>query len=73
MSKKLSTYAFNNYGSDAKLYNRIHDLEAARDRVVEAARVLAGFEADIGTHAWYNAARTVQLRMRDLERLEAQR
>lgn len=27
MDRKLSSYAFNNYGHDAYLYNAIHDME----------------------------------------------
>lgn len=33
MNRELSSYAFNTYGHDAKLYNGIHDLETENARL----------------------------------------
>jgi hypothetical protein len=37
--RSLSSYAFNTYGNDAKLYNGIFDLETAAQAVTHAERV----------------------------------
>ncbi len=43
---KLSAYAFNTYGSDARLYNGIHDME---QRIAEVAAEVATLKAENAT------------------------
>lgn len=44
--RDLSSYAFNTYGSDAKLYNGIHDLETLVALLQDALQTLADEAAE---------------------------
>ncbi len=62
MNRELSSYAFNKYGSDAYLYNGIHDLETALYNVTTALSKLtneaSGFlsMAEPSVHGYTNMA-----------------